>query len=175
MAINGFSFGLDDGAGAGIAHGGEQVSAERFHRAEGEEVFFVEVGGDDEQAFGVELVEGVIEERGPELGAVPEVLMPKKGQMGGTGDFFEEGEFGGVEVEEVGTELGGVLILSRPARGGFIEFGGTNVDAGELGISERGGEEVGEEACLVGTPTGEVEDVALGRKLGVEVRDCVRL
>lgn len=62
VAVDGFSFGLDDGAGLGVFGGGEKVSAEGLESGEGEEVFFVEVGGDDEESLVVELVEGVIEE-----------------------------------------------------------------------------------------------------------------
>lgn len=89
--------------------------------------------------------------------------------MGGAGDLLEEGEFGGVEVEEAGAQVGGALVLSGPAGGGFVEFGGPDVDTGELSFAERIGEEVGEESCFVGASAGEVENVALGWDLGRKV------
>lgn len=52
-------------------------------------MLFVEVGGNDEEALGMKLVQSVIEESGPELGAVPEILMAKEGEVGWLGDFFE--------------------------------------------------------------------------------------
>lgn len=48
MAIDGFSWGLGEVPGGGVLDGGLEVSAEFFEGGEGEEVFFVEVGADDE-------------------------------------------------------------------------------------------------------------------------------
>ena len=169
MAVDGFSFGLNDGAGAGVFDGGEKMGPERIEGAEGEEMLFVEIGGDDEEPLRMELVEGMVEEGGPELGAVPKILMAKEGEVSGAGDLFEEGEFGGVEIEKAGAQVGGALVLGRPAGGGLVELGGADIDAGELDLVEGMGKEVGEESGLVGTTAGEVEDVALGWELGTEV------
>lgn len=93
MAIDGFAGGLGDGSGGGVLGGDEEFGIEFLEGGEGEEVFFVEVGGDDEEAAGVEALEGVVEELGPELGAVPEVLVAEEGEVGGVGELAEEGEF----------------------------------------------------------------------------------
>ena len=62
MAVDGFPFGLNDGAGVGIFDSCEKVGTEGFKCGEGEEVFFVEVGGDNKDSLGMELMEGVVEE-----------------------------------------------------------------------------------------------------------------
>lgn len=120
-------------------------------------MFFVEVGGDDEEARGIEVVEGVVEELGPEFGAVPEVLVAEEGEVGGAGDLLEEGKLGGIEAEE-----GGVVVAGGPAGGGLVEFGGADIDAGEVGFDAGRREEGFEEAGFVGATAGEIEDVEVG-------------
>ena len=97
---------MNDGAGVGIFYGDVKMGSKGFEGAQREEVLFVEIGGDDEESSGMELMEGVVEEGGPEFGAVPEILVPEEGEVSGTGDLFEEREFGGVEIEEAGLQVG---------------------------------------------------------------------
>lgn len=60
-------------------------------------MLLVEVGGNHQQALGMELVEGVIEERCPEPRTIPEILMAEEGEVRGLRDFSQERELGCVE------------------------------------------------------------------------------
>ena len=99
--------------------------------------------------------------------------MTKESEVSGTGDLFEEREFGGVEVEKAGAQVGGILILRRPARRGLVELGWADIDASELDFTEGMGKEVREKPGLVGAAAGEIENIAGGWELGVKVRTGV--
>jgi hypothetical protein len=55
------------------------MGTQRLEGTESKEVFFVEVGGDDQEACRIELMESMVKKRSPELRAVPKILMPKEG------------------------------------------------------------------------------------------------
>ena len=91
--------------------------------------------------------------------------------MSGTGYFLEERKLRSIEIEELGAELGRVLVLRGPASGGLVEFGSPNIDACELGLSKGIGKKFSKEASLIGAPTGKIENVTLGGKFGTEVNE----
>jgi len=154
--IDRFSGGLAEGSRVGIDDGANLDGTEVFEGFAGEFVFFVEVGGDDEESVVIEAVEGLVEDFVPDRFVVPIILVTKEGDIGVAdfGEFFEE-------VAAVGDEVGAHFFAEGffPAGVGLVDFGGADVEALEVGGLGFFGEDLGEDARFVAPSAGEVEEV----------------
>jgi len=153
--VDGFSGSVAEGSRVGIDDGADLDGSEVFEGFAGELVFFVEVGGDDEEAVVVEAVEGLVEDFAPDRLVVPIILVTEEDDVGGSdfGEFFEE-------VAAMGDEVGVHLFAERffPAGIGLFDFGGADVEALEVGGVGFFGEELCEDARFVASTAGEVEE-----------------
>ena len=96
----------------------------------------------------------MVEDLGPDGFVVPVVLVAEEGDVGGA-------DFGEVEeaVASVGDEVGGGVLgdfFNRffPAGVGLVDFGGSDVEALEVGGGGFFGEEFGEDAGFVAAAAG---------------------
>lgn len=122
-------------------------------------MLFVKVGSNDEQSFGMKLVQRIVEERGPELGTIPKILMSEKGEMGRLRDLAQQRQLGGIQSEKVRFQAR--AILRSPASRRLIEFGCPDVDSGEVGLAGWVREELSEEPGLVRPSTREVQNMPI--------------
>lgn len=110
----------------------------------------------------MQLVQGIVEKGGPQTRAVPKVLVPKKGEVSRLRDFTKKREARGIEREKLGLRL--PLGPTRPACGGFVDFGSTDIDAREVDFAEGMAEELAQETSLIRAAAGEIEKMAIWRE-----------
>ena len=113
------------------------MSSEGFEGLESEKVLFIEVGGDDDDSLGRKSFKGLIIEGGPKTRAIPEILVPKEGEMSGAGNFAKKIEMGSIAGDKFCLELGWSRLFVRPTGGGFIELSRSDIDSGEANIIAR--------------------------------------
>ena len=110
--------------------GADLNGAELGKGFDGEFVFFVEVGSDDEVAVFVETLECLVEDAGPDRFVVPEILVAEESDVG-RADFGEVEEFVAAMDDEVG--FGFSFEGFFPAGVSLVDFGCADIEALQVG------------------------------------------